>query len=209
MSIDCIPDRLVVMPYFPSHPENLKMKTRFVSSLVLCLALFSTLCFAQQPPVMPSPTKEHAWLTKFVGEWKTESKGTMGPDQPPMECNGTLVSRSLGSFWVLNEMKGEMAGDPMVGVQTIGYDEAKKKYVGTWVDSMTAYMWRYEGSVDKSGNTLTLQADGPNFMAEGKLTKFEDIYEFKSATEIRMTSRMLDTNGQWVTFMSGTATRTK
>ena len=163
----------------------------------------------QELPVMPKPSSEHMWLEKFAGEWTTNMKATMGPDQPEMECRGTLNSRSLGGFWVLNEMVGDMAGEPMKSIQTIGYDEAKKKYVGTWVDSMTSFMWKYEGSVDKSGKTLTLDADGPNFMVQGTMTKFQDIYEFKSADEIIMTSRMLGNDGNWVTFMSGTAKRDK
>ena len=163
---------------------------------------------AQEPP-MPEPTKEHQWLTQFVGEWTSESKGTMGPGQPPMECSGTLSSKKLGEFWVMNEMKGDMVGTPMIGIQTIGYDVAKKKYVGTWVDSMMPFMWKYEGSVDKSGKILTLEAEGPNFAAPGKLTKFQDIYEFKSANEIAITSKMLGEDGKWMTFMSGTAKRQK
>lgn len=74
---------------------------------------------------------------------------------------------------------------------------------------MTALMWQYEGTVDKTGKVLTLAADGPNFMADGKMTKFEDIYEFKSNSEMVMSSRMLGIDGKWVTFMSGTAKRSK
>ena len=133
----------------------------------------------------------------------------MGPDLPPVQCSGTMSSRQLGGFWVLNEIKGDMGGTQMNGVQMIGYDEAKKKYVGTWVDSMTSFLWRYEGSVDRTGRVLTLDADGPNFMGDGKLTKYQDVYEFKSADEILMTSRMLGDDGKWVTFMSGTAKRSK
>ncbi len=185
-----------------------------MKSLMLIASILSLLCFhgslnGQEAPAMPKPTQEHGWLQKFTGEWTTESKGTMGPDQPPMQCSGTLTSRKLGEFWIVNEMKGEMSGAPMTGIQTIGYDEVKKKYVGTWVDSMTAFMWQYEGSVGPSGKVLTLEAYGPNFIEEGKMTKFQDIYEFKSANEILMTSRMLASDGKWVTFMSGTAKRVK
>jgi hypothetical protein len=70
-------------------------------------------------------------------------------------------------------------------------------------------MWLYEGSVDASGKTLTLQAEGPNFLAAGKLTQFEDIYEFISEKEMKMTSRMLGEDGKWITFMSGTGIRVK
>ena len=185
-----------------------------MKSLILISSILSLLCFqgilnGQESPAMHQPTQEHSWLQKFTGEWRTESKGTMGPDQPPMQCSGKLSSRKLGEFWIVNEMKGEMSGAPMTGIQTIGYDEVKKKYVGTWVDSMTAFIWQYEGSVDSSGKVLTLDADGPNFMGDGKLTKFQDVYEFRSADEILMTSRMLASDGNWVTFMSGTAKRVK
>ena len=74
---------------------------------------------------------------------------------------------------------------------------------------MTDFLWRYEGSVDETGKILTLAADGPSFTESGKLTKFQDIYEFKSADEITMTSKALGPDGEWVTFMTGTATRKK
>lgn len=176
-------------------------------SIVLCLIVGSL--SAQDPLQVPGPKKEHEWLKQFVGEWLTQSRGTMGPGQPPVESSGTLSSKMLGEFWVLNELKGDYEGFAMVGVQTIGYDAEKKKYVGTWIDSATAYMWKYEGTVDESGKILTLEAEGPNFMSDGKLTKFFDIYEFKSADEVAMTSRMFGTDGKWVTFMTGTATRVK
>ncbi len=179
-----------------------------VSLISTTFALFAGVALAQLPE-MPKPTPEHVWLEKFVGDWSTDSKGTMGPDQPPMECKGSLNSRKLGGFWVLNEMKGDMAGAPMTGVQTIGYDENKKKYVGTWVDSMTNFMWKYEGTVDKTGKILTLEADGPNFIEPGKTTKFQDIYEFKSNDEMLITSKMLGSDGKWATFMSGVAKKKK
>jgi hypothetical protein len=46
-------------------------------------------------------------------------------------------------------------------------------------------------------------------MSEGKRTKFQDIYQFKSADEMLLTSRMLGEDGKWITFMSGTAKRGK
>lgn len=56
---------------------------------------------------------------------------------------------------VYDEMQSNPQGTPMCGIQTIGYDATKKKYVGTWVDSMMNYLWLYEGNVDETGNKLT------------------------------------------------------
>ena len=44
-------------------------------------------------------------------------------------------------------------------------------------------------------------------MLEGELAKFEDQYEFKSANEIAISSRMLGDDAKWVTFMTGVAKR--
>ena len=74
---------------------------------------------------------------------------------------------------------------------------------------MTSMMWHYEGQVDSTGKVLTLEAEGPNFMSDGTTTKFEDIYEFKSENELSIQSRILAEDGKWITFVSGTATRSK
>ncbi|WP_143543814.1 DUF1579 domain-containing protein [Rhodopirellula sp. MGV] len=164
---------------------------------------------AQEMPPAAKPTAEHQWLEKFVGQWATDCSANMGPDQPAMECKGTMSSRNLGGFWVINEMKGEMSGAPMVGIQTVGFDPDKEKFVGTWIDSSTSFMWKYEGSLDEDKTTLTLNAKGPNFFAEGKLANFQDIYEFTSDDEFLLKSQIQGEDGKWIVFMSGKGTRVK
>lgn len=178
--------------------------------LTACVALAATVAIrAQEQPQFPGPEKEHEWLKQFVGEWESESKASMRPGQPPLECTGTMSCRMLGPFWVISEVTGHMGGTTVKAVQTIGYDPEKKRYVGTWVDSMMNHLWKYEGAVDESGKKLTLEAEGPNFMAGGKTTKFRDAYEFKSKDHIVVTSSMLTEDGKWVTFMTGHARRKK
>jgi len=177
---------------------------------ILFATLFAaTFVAAQEVPQFPSPQKEHEWLQQFAGDWETHSKAMMGPDQPEIKCEGAIHSRMLGGFWIVSEMKSEAMGMAMNGVQTIGYDAKKKKYVGTWVDSMSDHMWRYEGSVDESGKILTLEAEGPNFMKPGEMSKFQDIYEFKSKDHIAISSTMQGEDGKWITFMTGEARRKK
>lgn len=144
-----------------------------------------------------------------MGEWDSEMEAIAGPGQPAMKCKGTLSARSLGGFWVVAEIKTDMGGKPMVGVQALGYDPKTKKYVGTWVDSMTAHMWKYEGTLDDSGKILTLEAEGPNFMLEGKTSKYRDVYEIKSKDEVKTSSSMQGEDGKWISFMSGTSKRKK
>lgn len=182
---------------------------RVVCVTVLMSLVGGSALTAQEIPEFPKPSEEHQWLEKFVGEWKTECECSMGPGQKPVKSVGTISSRMVGAFWVINEMNSKMMEMPMRGVQTIGYDPEQKKYVGTWVDSMTNFMWHYRGTVDESGRKLTLSAEGPNFMAEGKTAQFRDAYEFKSPDHIIVTSSMQGEDGEWITFMSGDAKRIK
>ncbi len=184
------------------------MKFRSLA-VVPVLVMVTSVAQAEDVPQFPGAEQEHQWLQQFVGDWSTHSKMETGPGVPAMECKGSISSRMIGALWVVNEMKAEVAGTQMVGIQTVGYDPDKKKYVGTWVDSMLNHMWHYAGTVDATGKILTLEAEGPNFSAGGKLTKFQDIYEFKSADEIAVFSKMLGEDGKWITFMTGTAKRQK
>jgi hypothetical protein len=176
---------------------------------VLCL-LATTTALAQEidvPQAEPSP--EHKWLEKFVGEWTSRSKSIASEGMPAMEYEGAIKSRMLGGLWLINEMKSDTPGMQMVAIQTIGYNTEQKKYVGTWVDSMFNHMWQYQGSVSEDGKTLTLEAEGPNFVQRGQMTKFRDVYEFKADDHIEARSQMQTADGEWVTFMVGQLKRQK
>ncbi len=162
---------------------------------------------ADDVPSFPVPQPEHRWLERFVGQWVTENESVVEPGKPAMKCQGTMNARMLGGFWVITEVENNMMGTKVNAIQTIGYDPQRKKYVGTWVDSMMNHLWQYSGTVDETGRTLTLEAEGPSFLEEGKTGQFRDTYEFKTKDHIVVTSSMRDKEGNWVTFMTGEAQR--
>ena len=99
---------------------------------------------------------EHHWLQKLVGEWTYEHEMAMEPGGPLQKFTGTETVRTLGGFWVLCEGRGEMpGGGEAVTVMTLGYDPAKKRYVGTFIGSMMSYLWLYDGELDAAANKLT------------------------------------------------------
>ncbi len=179
-------------------------------ALTVCLG---TISLAQlvlaQPPGLPTPGDEHKWLTKFVGHWEVTSTGTMGEGQPPVESEGTIDSEMLGGFWVTNVMTAEVAGFPFKGIQTIGFDTKREKYVGTWIDSTNGFLWKYEGFVDESGKKLVLEAKGPDMMVPGKMRTYRDAYEFKTDDIVISTSSVKGEDGEWTVFMRGTAKKAK
>lgn len=175
-----------------------------------CILSVGISCFAaaavqEGMPAMPKPTKEHEWLKKFIGHWETTSKGQAGAGAV-MEVSGTIDSQALGGFWVVNKMDARMQGMAFKGIQTLGYDAQKKKYIGTWIDTTAGFMWKYEGTV--VGNKLSLEADGPDMTTPGKMARYRDSYEFKTADHVIVKSEV-KVNGAWTTYMEGNGKRKK
>jgi hypothetical protein len=164
----------------------------------------------QETTMKTEPRKEHQWLQKLVGEWTFEGEATMEPGQPPAKSTGTESVRSLGDLWFLAEGQGEMpGGGPATMMMTLGYDPQKKRYVGTWIGSMMTHLWVYDGELDAAERVLTLEAEGPNMAAEGKMAKYKDVIEFKGDDHRVLTSHMLGDDGKWNQFMTANYRRKK
>ncbi len=133
---------------------------------------------AQGPP-MPTPGPEHQMLAKDVGTWDATVEMFMAPGAPPAVSKGTETVAMMGGFWQLTEFKSEMMGQPFEGRGATGYDPAKKKYVGTWVDTMTPAYYTLEGSYDTATKSLTTIMEGPD--PSGAVAKTKAVTEWKDA----------------------------
>jgi hypothetical protein len=154
-------------------------------------------------------TKEHAWLQKFVGEWKGEGEGFAGPDQPPMKWSVEETVRGIGDVWVQGESRGTMPdGKPSLMIITLGFDPEKKRFTGTFIGSMMTYLWIYDGELDAAGKVLTLNAEGPSMMGPG-LVKYQDIVEVIDDSTRTLSSQMQMPDDTWQKFMTSTYTRKK
>ena len=156
------------------------------------------------------PQQEHHWLQKMVGQWTYEHECHGEPGQPASKAQGKETIRSLGGLWIVGESQGQMpGGGEATMILTLGYDPARKKYVGTWVGSMMTHLWVYEGSLDAAGKVLTLDCEGPSFSGDGTISKYQDIITFISDEHRTLTSRVLGDNGQWNQFMEAHYRRVK
>lgn len=164
---------------------------------------------AQEVPKPAPATKESEWLKPFVGEWDVEMESVAFPGSPAMKCKGTFSARAIGNQWVVADSVANPAGIKVVAVLTVGYDPAKKKYVGSWVDSMQTNMWIYEGTVSEDGKTISLLADGPGFADPAKTAKYKDAWEFKSKDHIVLTASVQGDDGKWTSFMTSNYKRKK
>ncbi|MEO6002531.1 MAG: DUF1579 domain-containing protein [Opitutus sp.] len=153
----------------------------------------STLC---NPPCGPEPTEQHAWLQRFVGEWDAVIEMILDADEPPMTTRGREVAKMVGGFWLVSDAQNFDL--PYTCRLTLGYDQIRAEYIGTWVDSMTDYLWHYRGHVDATGQVLTLETEGPFPPTPGETAKFREVTVFKSPDHRQFTSARLQADGSWI-----------
>ena len=154
------------------------------------------------------PQKEHAWLTKLVGSWTYETEWSMGPGKPKEKVSGAETVRSLGGLWIVLEGRSKMPdGTPNETLMSVGYDPQKKKFVGTFIGSMMAELWIYEGSLDASGKILDLHSSGPSMKGDGSMAEYIDTIEIVSDNERIFRSRAKNEDGSFTEFMRTTYRR--
>lgn len=176
------------------------MNRRTTIAIVASLTLVTA--FAQAPQ-SPKAADGHAILKKLVGEWTSKSKSVGG-----QEGTGSMSSRMLGEFWVINEVKGDIAGFSFTALQTIGYDAKRKKYTATWIDSSVDFRWIYEGVYDAAEKKLVFTAEGPSMTGDGGTMQYRDIYEFKSDDKIiSIAQSRANDSEEWTTFMTAEVVR--
>ena len=144
------------------------------------------------------PQAEHRWLRQLVGEWTYEMEMPPGEGHPEGKVTGTETVRALGDLWVVLEGRGQMpGGDEAVMQMTLGYDPARKAVVGTWIASMMAYLWVYEGRLRADGRALELESDGPDMKGEGRLVRYMDVVEMVSPDHRTLTGHVRGEDGSW------------
>ncbi len=123
-----------------------------------------------------TPGEPHQWLAQFVGTWDTSMKMYMGgPGTPAMESKGTAETRWLvEGKWLSMESAIAMMNMPVKQFGTLGYDNFKKKFVQSYVDSMGTALYTAEGLRDRTGTVLTLygEMDEPMTGEHDKLVKY-------------------------------------
>ena len=119
---------------------------------------------------LATPGEPHKLFATLAGNWTTTTKEWMEPGKPPMESTGTADMKMLldGRF-LYQEFTSQMMGQPFSGIGIDGYDNLRKKYVTTWMDTMGTGFFTMEGTASGDGKTITLkgQHDEPG---GGKMT---------------------------------------
>jgi uncharacterized protein DUF1579 len=103
-----------------------------------------------------TPGAPHKALATLEGSWTAKVKTWMAPGAPPESSDGTAEQKMLlGGRFLEQHYSGSMMGQPFQGVGHTGYDNLKKKYVATWIDSMGTMTMVTEGTADATGKVIT------------------------------------------------------
>ncbi|MBI3507525.1 MAG: DUF1579 domain-containing protein [Proteobacteria bacterium] len=105
-----------------------------------------------------TPGEGHKRLEAFIGSWKTRTKFWPKPGAPAMESDGTAeIKWVLGGRYIEQRVEGRMMGQSFSGLGHTGFDNIKKKYVSTWMDTFGTSIlqtWgKAEGMAIKSEGT--------------------------------------------------------
>jgi hypothetical protein len=108
-----------------------------------------------------TPGEEHKWLAKSNGTWNEEITMWMDPNAAPQKSTAVAQNRMvMNGLYQESRVKGSFEGMPFEGLSTMGYDNAKKKWVSTWIDNMGSGIMQMEGTMDPATKVLTLQGKG-------------------------------------------------
>jgi hypothetical protein len=131
-----------------------KSMDRIVPYMVTVLALLLCGCSPQSPASLANavrpeelagkdwiglgqPGEEHRELERFIGEWKVRISSRGSPTQEPMVSEGqSRISWVLGDRFVEEHFSGVIAGERYTGRGFFGYENATRRYVNVWLESL-------------------------------------------------------------------------
>ena len=160
-------------------------------ALLLCTIGLIAADQPQKKPAMPpdqkaameamaraaTPGEPHKALASFVGKWDASIKTWMQPGAPPTESKGTATNTAiLGGRFIQQSYDGQFMGQPFSGLGFWGYDNVKKQYVSSWMDTMTTGVMTMVGTHEGNAYAFKGSVADP---ATGKDTPMEEKWTVK------------------------------
>ncbi|MBA3754139.1 MAG: DUF1579 domain-containing protein [Nitrospira sp.] len=109
---------------------------------------------------MGQPGPQHETLKALVGKFDADVTMQMMPGMPEEKSKGTEENEMLfDGRYLSSKYNGEWKGQPFKGHGLWGYDNAKKKFVSLWIDSMSTMVMMAEGTADASGKAITVKSE--------------------------------------------------
>jgi hypothetical protein len=150
-------------------------------SLAAACLLIGAGAFAQVPEMpIPKPGPEHKVFQDDVGTWDAAIEMFFAPGTPMTSKGIETNAVGCGGLCLITDFKGELfPGQPFQGHGTTVWDPGKRKYVGSWTDSLSTGLSVGESTYDAASKTMTGWMEGPDMT--GKVTKAKSVVQRKDA----------------------------
>jgi hypothetical protein len=112
-----------------------------------------------------------------------------------------------GGLWILSEFHGKFGEMEFHGQGQTGYDPNKKKYVGTWVDSISPTIMIMEGEFDTQTKTMTMTSKGVDPSGKPYESKMVEVHKDKDTRVFTMSMKSDETGGDFAKAMEITYIR--
>ncbi len=124
---------------------------------------------------LATPGPEHKALDPLAGKFTAKVTMWQTPGGPAQVSSGSAERAwVLGGRYLHETFSGEMNGMPFHGIGYTGYDNYKKLYVSTWIDSMSTMVMASTGMRNNDG-TFGFSATMPDPMSGKEATVREVI----------------------------------
>ncbi len=172
------------------------MKKTIVTTCILIAAIC---CNAQNDDAsmkawqnFMTPGEMHKMLAKSNGTWNGEVTMWMTPGAAPTKSKCVAENKMIyNGLYQQSTNKGEMMGMPFEGMSIVGYDNAKKMFVSSWIDNMGSGIMYMEGTWDAKGMMMNFKGTCTDPMTSKSMA-------------VRETFKMVDDNTQMMEmFMPG------
>lgn len=125
-----------------------------------------------------TPGPMHQMMASWNGTWKGETTMWEYDGATPQKSSGTAVNTMImGGKYQSSKHSGNMMGMPFEGMAIMGYDNAKKQFTSSWVDTWSTGIMNMSGPWDASSKTLTLTGITPDINRPGKECSFKEVFK--------------------------------
>jgi Protein of unknown function (DUF1579). len=180
----------------------------------IVLVCISTTSYAQTQEEMKAwqefmtPGEVHKMLAKWDGNWKEDITMWMQPGAQPTKSTASCVNKMiLGGRYQESRHTGDMMGMPFEGISTLGWDNARKMLVNTWIDNMGTGIMYMEGTWDKASGTANLKGKSTD-PTTGKEMEIREVFTVVDDDTQKM-EMFVTQNGQEMKTMEIVFTRDK
>jgi hypothetical protein len=107
-----------------------------------------------------TPGEQHKQLAALAGSWDVNVKMWLDPTKEPGESKASTETKAImGGRYVEEKVTGDFGGMTFLGQGLFGYDNLRKKYTYTWIDSFGTGVSTAEGSFDADKKTWTFKGE--------------------------------------------------